>query len=100
MRVSPTQRHKVSLRCAFSAPDDRLHSVERLYLVRGPDRADETKGVELVASVSSPCLEEAPPLAGPSATTSTVILGSWSTMRKSSASFVVGDDVANATFDF
>jgi hypothetical protein len=49
--------------------------------------------------VSSLCLEEAAPSAGPSKT-SAAILGSWTTMRKASAPFVVGDDVVEAAFEF
>ena len=70
------------------------------YPVHSPGHADEIKSVELAASVSSLCLEEAPPSVGPSTTTSTLILGSWSKMRKSSAAYVVGDDVTEAMFDF
>lgn len=83
----------------MSSASYQLHQFKP-SLVHGPDHAGENTRVDLSASVSSLCLEEAPPLAGPSTRTSTVILGSWSAMRKASARFVVGGDVPEASLEF
>lgn len=98
-RESPLPYTAKRLRGAHLALQTTGYIPLTFYPVCSPDHVEETKSIELVSSVSSLCLEEVPPSAGPS-TTSTVILGSWSTMRKSSAPFVVGDDVTKAMFDF
>jgi hypothetical protein len=74
--------------------------IQNSHPVRGPGCADENKNIDLTASVSSLCLEEAPSLVGPSTTTSAVILDAWSTMRKASAPFVVDNDVAETSLEF
>jgi len=70
-----------------------------LLLVCGPGHTDNDKKVDLAASVSSLCLEEATSTAGPSMTASAVIFGSWSMMRKASAPFVIDNDVADTSLE-
>ena len=80
----------------YSQPVYKLSQFKPLHLVHGPDHTNGDRNIDLAASVSSLCLEEVPSAVGPS----TTILGAWSTMRKASAPFIVGNEVADNSFEF
>lgn len=70
-----------------------------LHLVHSPDRTKKGANLEISASISSLCLEDTSSTASAS-TVSTLALGAWAALRKTSAPFFADDAEGSTPLEF